>query len=599
MARSNLVKARIKWVIKKGLVTSKKVLAKSTTIKRAGKLVRNTLFPDVGPTLYNYARYAPTIHDYQKQLVESGNFKSKPLISVVMPTYNTQIEYLRECIESVLVQSYPHWELCIADDASPNKQTVEVIKEYLKQDKRIKFVQREKNGHISAATNSAIAIAKGEFIALLDHDDILWPNALFEIVATINKQPKVDFIYTDEDKIDEKGETHSYPFFKPDWSPEFLESCNYITHFSAIRKQLLDKVGGLRVGYEGAQDWDLFLRVTEESQEIVHISKVLYSWRIHEDSTAMDTDAKPYVYESQRKLLHDHIERLSKPALVKKGIIKQHASIEYKIQSQPLVTVIIAGGGHASGLKKCLRAAERHTDYKNTEWLILANSKQIKIRLEHSARLTKNCRIISSNQTLAEQYNLAAQKARGDYLVFLDCSLIVTKDHWIEFLLGDAQREGVAVTGGKVVNHLRDRFLRAAAATGIYGVYAPLLEGMPVEDIHYLRGLYGQSRRNVSILDGYFMVPRALFKQVNGFDSSVDNLFYADFCLKLLSEGFRHIYNPFIEVADQLNRTAGTMDDARDKQAVEVFHKRWRDYIENDPYLNPNFTRTNAQLEIK
>lgn len=594
-----MIKTYVKYFIKKGLIVSKKNLSKNKTARRAGTRIRNVLFAPNPTQIYNYSRYAPTIAEYQKQLSVWENYNSKPLISIVVPTYNTPVQYLRECIESVLIQSYPNWELCISDDASPNQDVLKTIKEFMSGDKRIKLVERKTNGHISEATNSAIEVAQGQYIALLDHDDVLWPNALFEIAKAINENPDVDLIYTDEDKIDEDNDIHSYPFFKPDWSPEFLESCNYITHFSCIRKTVIDEIGGLRRGYEGAQDWDLLVRITEKTSNIIHIPKILYSWRIHENSTAMDTDTKPYVYEAQRRLLLDHIDRIGEKAVVNQGIIKQHSNIEYSVNGSPKISVII-GGGKSQTFKKSIKSVVMKQFYPPTEILLVPYSKKELSYCRVIAKTNSNCIIIDpQGRGAAGSFNQAAKQATGSYLVFLDASLVVTTPNWLELLVGDAQRSGVGVVGGKVVNRMKDRFMRAACATGIYGLYAPLLEGMPVEDIHYIRGLYGQSRRNVSVLNGYFMVNRRAFEDVHGFSENLDDMFDADFCLKLLELGYRHIYNPMVQASDLTNKTAGEANDSRNKEAEKRFQKRWERSIDYDPYFNPSFSRTNAQLEIK
>lgn len=245
--------------------------------------------------------------DRQQQI--ASKLVHKPLISILVPTYNTDISLLRECIESVIEQSYSHWELIIVDDCSPNREVREIIKEYANRDKRIKYKFRKKNGHISKASNSALKMATGEWVGLLDHDDFLWPNALFEVSQSLVANPRVDMIYTDEDKIDEIG-VHFDPQFKPDWSPMTLLSCNYITHFLVARKALVQKVGGFREGYEGAQDYDLILRLSENTNNIIHIPKILYSWRAWENSTASGVEeVKPYAYIAGEKALNDALRR--------------------------------------------------------------------------------------------------------------------------------------------------------------------------------------------------------------------------------------------------------------------------------------------------
>lgn len=265
----------------------------------------------------------PTQKDLEKQKQEIKKFKIKPLISLITPVYNPEKQHLIECIESVLNQSYDNWELYLVDDASTKTYVKEILEEYSKKDKRIKIKFREKNGHICQASNDALHMAKGEYIGLLDHDDFLWPNALYEVVKLINEKPHSQFIYTDEDKLDYDGKTHIDPFFKPDWSPDYLRSINYITHFAVLKKSLIDKIGGFRVGTEGAQDWDLFLRATywleknidhchplDKKNPIQHVSTILYSWRKTSQSTASEKHAatvKDYAYKNQKKVLEDYL----------------------------------------------------------------------------------------------------------------------------------------------------------------------------------------------------------------------------------------------------------------------------------------------------
>ena len=252
----------------------------------------------------------PKPEEIQKQKEQSRSFNYRPLISVIMPVYNTNPEYLKVCIDSVISQSYENWELCIRDDASTNLKTIEVLKRYASNPK-IKITRSKTNGHISVASNEAVGMAEGEFIALLDHDDFLWPNALYENVKLLQEHPDADLIYSDEDKIDESpiNFVHFAPYFKPDWSPHLLECINYITHFAVLRTNMIRKIGGFDRNMVGAQDWDLFLRLTENTANIFHVPTVLYSWRYHEASTAKDIGTKPYAVKNQLKALRYHLQR--------------------------------------------------------------------------------------------------------------------------------------------------------------------------------------------------------------------------------------------------------------------------------------------------
>ena len=276
-------------------------------IKRYIKSFNNNINHNTVEELF----YNPLINnDYNKWLDENKcinekkELKYKPLISIVIPVYNVKREYLEECIDSVLNQTYDNFEICIADDCSTNEETVNTLKEYEKRDKRIKVVYRKTNGHISEATNSAIEIASGEFIGLLDNDDILDEYALYEVVLKLNENKDLDMIYTDEDKLNSNGE-YSYPNFKPDWSPDTFNSSNYICHFTVLRKSIVNKIGGFRSEYNGSQDYDLFLRFTEQTNKICHIPRILYHWRVIEGSTAAAGSNKNYAYEAGILALED------------------------------------------------------------------------------------------------------------------------------------------------------------------------------------------------------------------------------------------------------------------------------------------------------
>jgi glycosyltransferase involved in cell wall biosynthesis len=282
-----------KRILHTGVQTAHFVLNRQPRVK---KKVKGFLLATIGAQQWNRFKYGRWLDKNFPDFIEIAKLRKleqkltyRPLISVLVPTYSPKQQFLRDCIESVQAQIYENWELCIVDDASPDEETRKIIEEYAEQDKRIKYKFLKTNQHIAKATNAAIEMAVGEFVALFDHDDLLWPNALYEVVNCLNKNKELDFIYTDEDKITEDRHYHLGPFFKPDWNPDFLHSVNYITHLSVIRKTLMDDLDGFRSDYNGAQDWDLFLRITSATKNIHHIPKIVYSWRVHDLSTAKDT----------------------------------------------------------------------------------------------------------------------------------------------------------------------------------------------------------------------------------------------------------------------------------------------------------------------
>lgn len=572
----------VKKSLKSTYAFTKKVVNSNKQTKRLAKkakraLRRVLLAPDERE-VYNLSSFYPTIQEYHQQS-KDFNPKTDPLISILLPTYNTPEVYLRECIDSIIVQSYSNWELCIADDKSPDENVVKIIKEYQAKDKRIKLIERKENGHISQATNSALEIAKGDFVALMDHDDVLWPNALYEMVKVIRANKNVDFIYSDEDKIDGSGKIHSYPFLKPDFSPEFLESCNYITHFSCIRMKTMKQVGGFRKGYEGAQDWDLFIRISEVTTNIVHISKLLYSWRIHEASTASDTDAKPYVYEAQRKLLEDHVERLGKQGTIETGIIRQHRTINYEPQEGTSLTVVIRYSDEAK-TKRLLSSFKKHPAGADFDVIYMTHRSIPHVVLE-SLKAIIGEEITQEAIVAKDDLKTVLARAHGTSLLVLDDDMIIQSDDWARRSLAESQVKGV----GFVFPVILDKSGTTVASAGIglgYGEfgYGNMLSGMPFDDNHYTRGLYAKSRRNVSAGNkAAFVVATKTLQTI--VVSGKENM--PELCSKFLGKGLRHIYNPYIQVLS----TAGLPE-----------HERVS-FTGEDNYLNPNFNHSNTRMEVR
>jgi glycosyltransferase involved in cell wall biosynthesis len=534
---------------------------------------------------YNLNAFYPTVNEYYYQQQDTIK-DTDPLISILLPAYNTPEPFLRECLESIIVQSYSKWELCIADDNSSDERVVRIIKEYIAKEPRIKLKVREKNGHISEATNSALKLAKGEFVALMDHDDVLWPNALYEMLQVIRTDKNVDFIYSDEDKIDGTGKIHNYPFLKPDYSPEFLESCNYITHFSCIRTSIMQEVGGFRKGYEGAQDWDLFIRITEKTSNIVHIPKILYSWRIHEASTASDTDAKPYVYEAQKKLLTDHIERLGKKGEVVTGLIPQHRTIKYEVAPKSMLTVAILHTTSSSTIRllNTLSKVTPGADYEiicvHSEALSPYDVSELRDVASKAPTRFQMLKVNHRSNTYAE----VANSAKGSHILFINDNLEIVSEDWAKLLMGDADINGVGLVSPVILEPNKATIISAGIGLG-YGKngWLNMLQGTPFDDPHYTRGLYAKSRRNVSATHvAVFAIKKStLLSTVTDLASQV---IFVKYCLALLDEGYRHIYSPYIQVVAH-----GTLPELGTLPG---------DFKE-DPYLNPNFNHDNQRMEVK
>ena len=393
--------------------------------------------------------------ELQDQRKAAETLKVKPLISILVPTYNTQPDYLAECIESVIAQTYTNWELCISDDASPDENTKAVIRKYVDQYDNIHATFNTKNQHIAGSSNVALDMAKGEYISLLDHDDLLLPNALYETVSVINENPDVDLIYTDEDKLQD-DRYHVEPFFKPDWSPDFLNSCNYITHFATIKKDIMLEVGGFTLGTQGAQDWDLFLKITHKTDKIHHIPKILYTWRKSATSTAMSADTKPYAYINQKKVLRKSVADRELNASVDAHPALGFWRVKYVVEGNPLVSIVIPTKDNYKLIKQCVDSIIEHTTYPYFEIVIVdTGSTDEKVKAYYKSLLDseQSVRILNWKKkfNFSAVCNYGAENANGEYFVFLNNDTEVITHDWIQGLLEHAQRPQNGMVGAKLL----------------------------------------------------------------------------------------------------------------------------------------------------
>ena len=541
-------------------------------------------------------------------------FTYKPKISILTPTYQTNIEHLRECILSVQTQIYDNWELCIVDDASPDEAVRKEIKKFAASDERIKYIFRTDNGHISKATNDSLAAAKGEFIGLLDHDDILWPNALFEVVKALNKDKEIDFLYSDEEKIEKNRQDHQNPFFKPDWNPEFLESVNYITHFSVLRKKLVEKIGGFRSEYDGAQDWDLFLRASHASKKIYHIPTVLYSWRMSETSTASNTDAKPYVIEAQKKAIQDSLNARNKSgAQVVRGIEKDYWNVVYPVAGEPLVSIVIPSKNQAAVLKRCINSIYKKTTYKNFEIVLVdtgSTDKKVRRWYKTITAQHSNMRVLDWPEqpfSYSRSCNYGAQQAKGEYLIMLNNDTEVLTHNWIELLLSDAQHDDVGPVGCKLYYPDGLMIQHAGIGIGFGGIAANSLSLMKDKQLGPMQNLYANTRHQVSaVTAACLMVKKSKFDEIQGFDEEFRITYNdVDLCLRLNEAGYRSVYNPCVQLLHYESISVGLPSEKKKRdnsevvKATKLFKDRWRGVIAYDPHLNPNIERDNALFEVK
>ena len=601
-----------------GVIAARKVVLKNPRVKESLKRVLVAqLSPAIRQTGYGgwVNKNFPDYIDLLMLRESSDKLNLRPLISIVLPTYNTDINFLHDCLDSVLAQVYENWELCVVDDASPNKKVRDIIEDYAHRDSRIKYKFLGVNQHISGATNEAAKLATGEFISLLDHDDILWPNALYEVVAAVNKNPKLDFLYSDEDKITEDRHEHLGPFFKPDWNPDFLHSVNYITHFSTVRKTLFQKLGGLRKEYNGAQDWDFFMRVTSATKAVYHIPKIIYSWRVHDLSTAKNTDTKPYVVAAQKKaLLDDTVRKGYDNAVVEQD--KKHSGywhVSYEVIGKPLVSIVIPSKNQYKIAKRCIESIYAKTTYSNFEVVLVdtgSNDKRVLSWYKKAVLKYPNFKVVDWSEqpfSYSRSCNQGAEEARGEFLVMLNNDTEVLTPNWLELFLGDAQRKEIGAVGcllffpdGKHIQH-------AGVGVGLGGVAANSFSMMTLDKpMSQTQHLMLNTKHNMTVVTAAcLMIRKKLFQEIGGFDEAFRVTYNdVDLCLRLYNKGFQNLYTPYVRLIHHESITVGLPEEARKrdttefKAAVSLFKKRWAKYIKHDPNVNPNLNKDNAFYDI-
>jgi len=559
-------------------------------------------------------KYSPS----EKMLIEQKkhNFRYKPLISIIIPTYNSKINWLKKCIDSVIKQTYSYWELSIADDNSSDSKVRNVIERYSQKDKRIKYIFRKENGHISQCSNSALSICSGEFVSLLDHDDELAPNALFEIVKSLNENEKIDLIYSDEDKLELNGK-HVEPFFKPDWSPDMFYSMNYFCHLTTIRKKIIDKIGGFRKGYEGSQDYDLFLRVTEITKNIHHIPKILYSWRKAPNSTASEYSVKSYAHQASIKSLQDHLERVELKGEIETGLVGGTFRTKYKIIGKPLISIIIPTKDKVDYLKRCVDSIINKTTYSNYEIIIVDTGSTEEETKRYYQKINKNKKIKLIDWDKPFNYssvnNFGVKKAKGKYIILLNNDTEVISPDWIENMLEHAQRKEVGAVGCKLLypdNTLQHagvilgiRGERNKNKRGVAGHALKRFSDIPLQ--HPLLNSKDIIRDYSAVTAACLMINKKKFFEVKGLDEKFRIAFNdIDFNLKLRQKGYYNIYTPYTKLYHHESISVGTPENLnrdRDefKKETVMMIKKWGQILEEDPFYNPNLSKYFENFGIK
>lgn len=524
---------------------------------------------------------------------------AKPLkISILVPLYNTKEIFLRDMISSVLNQTYANWELCLADGSDTAHSEVErICQEYIKKDKRICYKKLENNGGISENTNACLAMATGDYIALFDHDDILHKAALYEVMKAIDEE-RADLVYTDEVTFHHKPEDAFLPHYKPDYSPDTLRSYNYICHFTVFSRKLYEQIGDFRKEYDGSQDYDFILRLTEKADKIVHVPKLLYYWRAHEESVASQLSAKPYTIEAAKKALESHLDRVGLEGTVEDSTVLSTYKINYEIIGEPKISILIPNKDHIDDLDKCIQSILKKSTYDNYEIVIIENNSTEDSTFAYYKSLEENEKIKVVYWEREFNYsainNFGASKATGEYYLLLNNDVEVLTEHWLEELLMFAQRKDVGAVGA-MLYYPDDTVQHAGVIVGLGGVAGHSHK-------YYPRGEWGYSYRltiaqNLScVTAACLMVKKSVFDEVEGLDEGFAVAFNdVDFCMKIRKAGYLNVFTPYAELYHYESKSRG-LEDTKEKQArfqgeINRFKSKWNKELEQgDPYYNVNLT---------
>lgn len=546
----------------------------------------------------------PTKEELQEQ--KNTKFKINPKISIIIPMYNTPVNFFEELVDNLIGQTYSNWELCLADGSPEENKELEKI---YKKDERIKYKFIGENKGIAGNTNEALSLVTGDFVALLDHDDLLPLFSLYEIVKCINENPDAEFIYTDEDKFEKLGGKRYDPYFKSDFASDTLRANNFICHFSVFKKELMDKLGGFRSEYDGAQDYDILLRMSEETNKIVHIPKILYHWRVHALSTAKaGGTAKPYAYEAGIKAIQDHINRLGLKGTVEQGNTLGTYKINYEVIGNPKVSIIIPNKDYINTLKVCLNSLKKLTTYENYEIIVVENNSEESETFEYYKKIDGKDKIKvvyfpEKEFNYSKIINFGVKNSTGDYIIQLNNDTELMTPNWIQEMLGFAQREDVGAVGVELF-YPDNTIQHAGIIIGIGGVAGHVFKNLP-------KGIHGYFSKDAMIQNlsavtaACIMTPKSIYDDVDYMDEKFKVAFNdVDFCLKIREKGKLIVYNPFVQFKHYESKSRGFEDTPEKKERfqaeIDRFHDKWQSVLDKgDPYYNINLRLDNDQCAIR
>jgi GT2 family glycosyltransferase len=520
-------------------------------------------------------------------------FSYQPCISIITPVFNTPVPWLVECVESVLAQTYEKWEHILVDDSSTDPETLRCLQELAARDSRIILGNDDKRGGISAASNRGLALAQGDWVAFLDHDDLLEPDALFQNVKWLQDHPDADLIYSDEDKLTEAG--FDSPIFKPDWSPDYFLSCNYICHFTLIRRDLVREVGGFRSEFDGAQDYDLFLRISERTDRIDHIPRVLYHWRRSLTSTADNIRRKPGSLETGRLALEAHLERRQQTGHVAVDWRTHAYWIKRELAEAKKISIIIPVRDRVDLLARCLESLTSKTGYAPYEIVVVDNDSQSEEARAYFSLFKHRLLRYSGPFNFSALNNFAVEQTDSPWVLFLNNDTEVIEGDWLTTMAEHVQRPEVGAVGARLL-YPDDTVQHAGIVVGVGGIAEHAFRGLPAEAPGVCRQL--QVTRNYSSVTGACLLTRRdVFDEVGGFDEERLPVTFndVDLCLKMRRAGYLIVYTPFAKL---YHHESGTRRRTVEPLETEVMQERWPEVLAFDPYYNPNLSRDRADFSL-
>lgn len=549
----------------------------------------------------------PAKEELERQRKEA--FPDGPKFSIVMPVFKAPSGYLKVMLDSIVSQTYGNWELCIADGSPAGEDSAGLVKKYAEKDPRIRYQRLEKNGGISENTNAAIAMAAGDYIVLADQDDAMPEHALYECARAVLEDPERDVLYSDEDKMDMDGGALFDPHFKPDFNPDLLCSVNYICHQFVVKRQLLERVGGFRKEYDGAQDYDLIFRCTEAAQKIYHIPKVLYHWRCHQNSTASNPQSKLYAFEAGSRAIMDHYKRVGIAAeKVEKGVDYGIYHTTFGIPGKPLVSVIIPNKDHHTDLDLCIRSILTKCTYRNLEFVVVENNSSLPETFSYYEEIQKEFPQVhvvrwEKEFNFSAINNFGVTFARGQYLLFLNNDVEPIAENFVEEMLGFCQREDVGAVGARLL-YQDDTIQHAGVVVGFGGIAGHTFIGLhKAENSYFHRAMCAQDYSAVTA--ACMMSKRSVFDQVGGFSEDLAVAFNdIDYCMKVRALNKLVVYAPYALLYHYESKSRGLEDTpekvARFNREVAKFARKWPDILrDGDPYYNPNLTLRKSNFALR